>query len=521
MSTATGPQLDLRELAIDRPGRASAPAPRTKRTPFVTRYLVPGGILLGFLALLAAAVSDQLIPRQEVSVVPVVVRRAEVQQAGTPLFQAAGWVEPRPTPINVTALTEGVVEELLVVEGQPVQAGEPVSRLIQIDAKLALRQAENALKLRQAEQESVQAELTAAEMRVKYPVHLQAALADAQAALAQTETKLAKLPHSIEAAEARVQYTQQNYEGKQAAKDAIAGRLVQQALSEHLDAKSQLTELQKRRPYLENEVKTLQDKVTALNSQLELLIEESRQLKDARARLKMAENQVADAELTVEKVQLALERTVVKAPTSGRVLTLVAAPGSRVMGLDSNSVHNSSTVVTMYDPARLQVRADVRLEDVPLVQPGQPVEIETASSQTPIRGRVLLPTSTANIQKNTLEVKVEVIDPPPAIRPEMLVTATFLAPPTPEADQKESESQQCLLIPRDLVINSEGATAVWLATAEGTAVPQPVTLGKAGTERLVEVLTGVDPTTKLIANSPDGLESGEAVTVTGESTSSQ
>jgi hypothetical protein len=82
----------------------------------------------------------------------------------------------------------------------------------------------------------------------------------------------------------------------------------------------------------------------------------------------------------------------------------------------------------MYEPSRLQVRADVRLEDVSRVIPGAPVEIETAAVQGVVKGRVLQSTSTANVQKNTLEVKVELLDPPEALSPEMLVKASFLAP---------------------------------------------------------------------------------------------
>ena len=46
-------------------------------------------------------------------------------------------------------------------------------------------------------------------------------------------------------------------------------------------------------------------------------------------------------------------------------------------------------VENLYDPQMLQVRADVRLEDVPRVQSGQSVRIETASARGPIDGEVL------------------------------------------------------------------------------------------------------------------------------------
>src|SRR4051794_19817961 len=130
------PHVDLRQLVVARPETGSAlPA---RRRHLATRYLLPGAVLLGFVAVIGWAARDSLLPARPVTVVPVLVTRAEVAQAGTALFQAAGWVEPRPTPVVVTALGEGVVEELLVKEGQEVKAGQAVARLIAEDAQLAL-----------------------------------------------------------------------------------------------------------------------------------------------------------------------------------------------------------------------------------------------------------------------------------------------------------------------------------------------------------------------------------------------
>ena len=99
-------------------------------------------VLLGFVAVLGWAARHSLLPSRPVTVVPVLTSRAELQQAGTPLFQAAGWVEPRPTPTLVTALAEGFIDELLVVEGQEVEKGETViARLNDRDARLALDRA--------------------------------------------------------------------------------------------------------------------------------------------------------------------------------------------------------------------------------------------------------------------------------------------------------------------------------------------------------------------------------------------
>src|ERR1700676_5602129 len=134
--------VDLRQLAVHRDAGDAASAARGRRRHWLTRYVLPAIVLLGFVAVVGWAARDSVLPSQAVTVVPVLTSRAELQQEGTPLFQAAGWVEPRPTPVLVTALEEGVIEKLLVVEGQEVHAGEPVATLIEADARFALRTAE-------------------------------------------------------------------------------------------------------------------------------------------------------------------------------------------------------------------------------------------------------------------------------------------------------------------------------------------------------------------------------------------
>jgi multidrug efflux pump subunit AcrA (membrane-fusion protein) len=249
-----------------------------------------------------------------------------------------------------------------------------------------------------------------------------------------------------------------------------------------------------------------------LARQLELRIDETRQAADSEAQVKAAEARERQARLAVEAAQLRLDRMIVKSPMAGRVLSLIARPGSRLMGLEQNA----STIVSLYDPQMLQVRADVRLEDVPLVQPGQPVQIETASTKEPIQGQVLYATSQANIQKNTLEVKVAIIAPPPPIRPEMLVTTTFLSPEQPGSQSDDSDQQERLQVPRQLVESADDNPTVWVADPTGVARRKSVRLGKAGTEELVEVVEGLNPTDRLISGGREGLSDGDRITITGE-----
>jgi hypothetical protein len=185
------------------------------------------------------------------------------------------------------------------------------------------------------------------------------------------------------------------------------------------------------------------------------------------------------------------------------------------MGFDPLGESRSNTIVTLYDPQLLQVRADVRLEDVPLIQPGQPVQIETASAKAPIRGEVLRATSLANVQKNTLEVKVAILDPPPVVRPDMLVSVTFLAPDQP-TDEPASEQQERLLVPRQLLQKIGQSQAVWIADANNLARLKQVRLGPAGTPDLVEIQQGITVTDRLISSNRESLKEGARIAITGE-----
>lgn len=509
------PSIDLSQLAIHRTPHSDPIAKKPRRKRWLTRYVLPIGILIGFGALFAAAAGRRWWPSTSVTVVPVIMKRAELQQAGTTLFQSPGWIEPRPTAISVAALAPGVLEELLVVEGQQVKKGEAIAKLISIDAELLVEQAKNSLAIREGEINRAKAELNAARIRVDNPVHLQVQLADARSTLAKAHTELAKLPFLITASEAKVEYTLHSMEGKRSAGEAISARVTAQAESEYAGAHADLQELRSREPNLEREVDALTDKVNAIESQMKLLVEETRQVEEAQAKLQSASAMREEARLQVRQAELALERNVVRAPMDGRVLRLVAAPGTRVMGMESNAGQSSSTVIDMYDPNRLQVRADVRLEDVPLVTHGQPVEIETASTKAVIHGRVLQVTSSANVQKNTLEVKVELIDPPATVGPEMLVTATFLAT-NDENRSPDATMAERLFAPSRLVHSDNSGAFVWIVDTNDVAQKRNVEVGSPTSDGLLEIKSGLITTDKLIVGGVEGLKQGSQVHVTGD-----
>ncbi|HRA87145.1 MAG TPA: efflux RND transporter periplasmic adaptor subunit [Planctomycetaceae bacterium] len=507
--------VNLRELAFDR-GDAGRPQVRIRRH-VLTRYVLPLVLACGFLSLVAWASWDIMFPPQSVTVIPVFSATSVVQQEGTPLFKAAGWIEPRPTDVRVTALAPGVVEQLLVVEDQFVHAGDVIAELVKADARLVYERTLADLHLREAELAESQATLTAAVTRFSQPVHLQAALGEAEAMLAKIQTQLRNLPFESRRAEADHEAARKNYEGKSSARDVIAAIQIDVAKGKLDSFQALVEELQNRKHSLTQEQTALTQRRDALKTQLELLADEIRAKDEAEARLKAAEARVEQVHVTVAEAKLQLDRMTIHAPIDGRVFRLVANPGTRVGGGISPMLgSDASTVVTMYDPQMLQLRVDVRFEDVPRVCLDQQVEIDNPALETAITGKVLFISSEANIQKNTLQVKVEIPDPPSVFKPEMLVDVTFVAPPLQEKSAEPGQELK-LYVLQQLIQQGEGGSFVWIADqSEGTARKVAVQTGAAGNNGLVEIKSGVTIASRIISGGTDGLRDGDRIRITGE-----
>jgi HlyD family secretion protein len=515
-------QVDLRQLAVTREEPPSTPKRRADGRRVFARFVLPGGVLLGFVALLGWAARDSLMPARPVTVVPVLAASGDTQErAGEPLFQSAGWIEPRPTHVVVTALAEGVVEQLLVVEGQEVRAGEVVARLIDAEARLALSAAEAEQRYCEAECAAAHAVLDAARINLAQPVHLQATLAEAEAMLAKTETELASLPFQTRAAQARRKLSQLEWDNLQraASTGAVPDTRLRQAESELETAKASAEELKAREPRSKNEADALSHKRDALRKRLELKTDETRALAESEAGVQLMHSKLDKAKVAVEAARLRLDRMTVRAPRSGRVLALVARPGMRLMGLAQGSYQESSTIVTLYDPASLQVRADVRFEKVPQVRTGQPARIESpAAPGGALEGEVLFATAISDIQKNTLQVKVAIKSPPPTLKPDMLVQVTFLAPPNAGEIASPAATPR-FLVPRSRVETADGGSYVWLADqAAGVARRRAVKLGSLAGD-LVTVVEGLIASDKAIVSGRDGIRDGQRIRVTGEDAS--
>lgn len=503
--------VNLQELALPRSPRSTEQTLRRTRH-WGTRYFLPGLILTGFVSVLAWSLAGSLLPAKTVTVIPVVATRSDVAVAESPLFQAAGWIEPRPQPAIVSALTEGIVDEMLVVEGQALEAGQVVARLVRRDAEIELQRAAAEVRLREAEVKTAQASLVSARVLFEKPLPLMATLAEAETLLAKVQTDLAKMPTMMRSAETKRDFAAKDVLGKSRASDAIPAIVLERVKADLKTAEAQLEEYHQQAKSLKLEEVALSKRSDVLRHQLDLKIDETRQLAESEAKVQAAEAQLQQARAVCEAAALKLERTDVRVRTAGHVLALVAKPGSRLMGINQAAVYDASTVITMYDPANLQVRADVRLDDVPHVVSGQSVRIETPAIGKPLTGHVLMATALTDIQKNTLQVKISIDDPPSIIKPDMLVQVTFLAPP--RSSPEGSKSPLRLLIPQDLVQGTGEDATVWLADQiNSQARLRRISLGTMTEEGLREITTGLNVGDRLIVSGRESLRDGDRIRI--------
>lgn len=445
-------------------------------------WLLPVGLLIGFLLIFALLFGGRLIPALPVETASVITIRsgdatpprtkeAEPDTAttisgrkGQLLFQASGWVEPDPYITFASTLVNGVVDEVLVLEGQKVKKDELLATLIDEDAKLDLKTAQRNYDSHQkqivahcAGFEIIDAETTSARRKIEA---IETQVAEAR----DTFSRLNKLSS-----------------GSVSQQQIVQARM---ALERHI---ALLAEAQASIPNLEARKTQLTSQREAMEAELETL---------ATAR---------------DRAQLALDRTRISSPIDGVVLQLHAAPGmKRMLDMDSPT---SAVIVELYDPDHLQARIDVALNEASALYVGQPVELvsDLLPDQT-FTGTVTRITGQADLQRNTLQVKVKINKPDSRMRPEMLVRAKFFATAQTKANSQgnsqSSSGRLALYVPEQALVSD---TQVWVVSQESTAALRKIKLGEDIRDDHRLVLEGLRSGESVILPPHDQLKEGARV----------
>lgn len=158
---------------------ATPPIPEPGRR-FASRVLLPVAVVASAGALLTWASWRAWAPLPTVNATAVIVRPVAIQSAASdagsapgsparaagpaaaagPVVQAPGWIEPAPFPVTASALVPGIVREVMVLEGDRVDAGQVVARLVDDQFRIMLARSDAELRMRQAERDAMQDELS-------------------------------------------------------------------------------------------------------------------------------------------------------------------------------------------------------------------------------------------------------------------------------------------------------------------------------------------------------------------------
>jgi len=504
---------DLSHFGGGSAGRINTVVPMPPRR-WVSRIVLPGVLLLTVAGILASAGWDGLLPATDVRVIPVMTKTTSAATGGR-VVQAPGWVEPDPYPRSVSALADGIVEDVLVLEGQSIKAGDVVARLISADAKLALDHAESQVNLANAVVQQAEAALEAAQRTWENPIERVRARDQSAAMLNEAKAELERLPAEIEVESARLREAEEKlnrvkrlYDGQ-----ALQGMEQIRAQAAYDAQAAQLKSTVARKPILAARVAQREAEAVAAARGLELRIEETAQLADARASLLKARADASHAAVSRDEAALRLSRMEIRTPTDGIVMNRMIEPGSKL--LISMNDPNGSIALKTFDPARLQVRVDVPLADAAVVSVEQEAQVvvDVLPDRT-FKGRVTRVVNEADVQKNTLQFKVAITDPEPRLRPEMLARVRILVPARVDAAEGP---RQGLFVPAELVQGGEKESVVMIVDRAGNrAQRRTVTLGESDADGWVEVTAGLHTGDRLLSADAMHLKDGARVRVTGE-----
>jgi len=488
---------DLDLAGLQRP--ALQPPPRRRFGLLVAVVLV-----VAFLALLASSAGELLSGAAPVTVVRPAPVAADSASGGV-LVQAAGWVEPDPFPIDVPALVPGVVRDVLVQESEPVRGGDPVALLVDEEARLGLRAAEAGLQRAQAEsaRATALAQLEAQRFDAALEVTADAEAARAQEAEAGAALRAAEAAAAGAVAAVGVAEAELSLQVKLAQAGSAGVRQVDLAQARLDQARAALDERRAQAEAAAATTRVVAARRVLAEGELALRTGDRTRLQEARGAEALAAADVADAEAARDRAALALERTTVRAPRDGVVLTRRVAPGAVLDGGGAGA-----PVVTLYDPAALRVRVDVPQAQVGRLLPGQRCEIASeARPDRPYAGELLRVVQQADIQKVTVQAHVRVLEGDGLLRPEMLVQVRFLGEPG-----SGDAGPGSVLLPARVLDASDGRDAVWVVDpVDGRARRREVAVVRraAGT---LEV-TGLDLTARVIDDGRTGLSEGQKVAV--------
>ena len=294
-------------------------------------------------------------------------RQAAIEEAAKPspervAVTALGRIEPKSEVIDIAAAETGVLAKILIEEGSQVDAGQVLAEL-------------DMYGVRKAERDYAASQL--AEARQK----LAAERSLGEARIAEANTKAGQIDQpqiqAIEAQSAEIRSLESRLSLAKIDLARFENLLAQGAITQQ-EFDRQQTEVDELVSNIANAVATKNQLELARNTDLDNAVAQV-SMAEADAQLAAVETGVESAQQNLALAEARLNRTLIKAPSSGQILDIYVQPGEAV---------SNNRIMALGNTNEMYVVAEVYETDIGLVKPGQKVTIRDSAFEGALSGTV-------------------------------------------------------------------------------------------------------------------------------------
>ena len=219
-------------------------------------------------------------------------------------------------------------------------------------------------------------------------------------------------------------------------------------------------------------------------------------LETADSQVKALEAQASSYEAQAGYYQEQIKNAEIYAPIDGVVTVKKAFLGETVAPQGFGGAGSAgATFAVIVDLSSLEMEADINEQNVGKLVLGQPAEVALdAYPDKPYKARLRQIVPTADRQKGSVKVKIEIADKDAKVLPEMSCRVVFLSPQA-KIDEKAKPK---VMVPSASVVEVGGEKGVLLVANE-KATFKPLALGPAAGAQ-VEVTSGVSGGEEIVAD---------------------
>ncbi len=443
------------------------------RLPFLSRIKrpLPWIIGLGLIGLLAAGAIALSVnrrgPQYDVEALTVLVTADKL----TVRITASGSVKPLRT-VNLSPNTSGILETLLVEQGDPVTQGQLIGRMDSDQLNTQLSQSRASVAEAQAQLDD---ELNGAS---------DTDVGQAEAALSAVRAQLNEARSRQTLSENDLARNQQLYD-----QGAIARSDLDQAINENRSAIAGVNQ------------------ILAQVDEAEQRLVDQQNGNDAEA-IAQAQARVNRAIAEQQAIEVQLTETEIRAPFDGIVTQRFAEVGAFVTPTATASEVTSATSTAIVAIASgLEVIAEVPEADVDRIKVGQAAEVQADSfpGET-FKGtvRLIAPEAIEKQNVTVFQVRVRLVTGVDKLRSNMTTTVAFIG----------DELADALVVPTVSIITQRGESGVLVPGEDGKAQFKPVVLGSQVGER-IQIVDGLQKGDRVFIDLPPG-QSIENLTFGGD-----